>query len=418
MTERLLQFIWQFQYFNVRELATTAGESLLVIHPGQYNTNQGPDFSNAKIKLNNTTWAGTVELHIRSSDWNSHGHSADPNYRNVILHVVWMHDLDTGQSFPTLELQDKVPKLLLQKYRELVTNSAFIPCGQHIQTVSDITWLSWKEKLLVERLMIRTQTILQYLEASDFHWEETLWWLLARNFGQPVNSTVFEEMARSLPVSILSRHKHQLQQLEALLFGQAGLLDTVFSEQYPRMLQKEYRFLQKKYGLKTINSRPAFLRMRPSAFPTLRLAQLAIFQQQQDRFFSAIRDSKQPEELYAMLDITANDYWHYHYLFDETSAYRTKKLGKQMADSILINTVVPILFAWGYYHQKQEYKDKALGWLDRIAAESNSISKGFAELGLPAKSAFDSQAYIRLKKDYCDARRCLDCVVGNRLLRS
>ncbi|HNF44986.1 MAG TPA: DUF2851 family protein, partial [Ferruginibacter sp.] len=196
MTERLLQFIWQFQYFNTRALLTTEGESLQIIHPGRYNTNQGPDFSNAKIQVAGTTWAGTVELHINSSDWNIHGHSSDRNYRNVILHVVWNHDKNIGLPFPTLELQDKVSKLLLHKYEELVNASAFIPCGQRIQEVTDIAWLSWKEKLLVERLLVRTETILQQLESAGCSWEEILWWSLARNFGSPVNGAVFEEVAR------------------------------------------------------------------------------------------------------------------------------------------------------------------------------------------------------------------------------
>ncbi|HNA16548.1 MAG TPA: DUF2851 family protein, partial [Ferruginibacter sp.] len=264
MTERLLQFIWQFQYFNTRALLTTEGESLQIIHPGRYNTNQGPDFSNAKIQVAGTTWAGTVELHINSSDWNIHGHSSDRNYRNVILHVVWNHDMNIGLPFPTLELQDKVSKLLLHRYEELVNASAFIPCGQRIQEVTDIAWLSWKEKLLVERLLVRTETILQQLESAGCSWEEILWWSLARNFGSPVNGAVFEEIARSVPTTILARHKNQPQQLEALLFGQAGLLEEAFTEQYPRMLQKEYRFLNQKYRLKKINGSPAFLRMRPS----------------------------------------------------------------------------------------------------------------------------------------------------------
>ncbi|MFN8305405.1 MAG: DUF2851 family protein [Ferruginibacter sp.] len=418
MTERLLQFIWQFQYFNARELLTTEGEPLQVIQPGQYNTNQGPDFSNAKIQVAGTTWAGTVELHINSSDWKIHGHSSDRNYRNVILHVVWNHDKNIGLPFPTLELQDKVSKLLLHKYEELVNATAFIPCGQRIQEVTEIAWLSWKEKLLVERLLVRTQAILQQLESAGRSWEEILWWSLARNFGSPVNGALFEEIARSVPIMILARHKNQLQQLEALLFGQAGLLEEEFTEQYPRLLQKEYRFLDRKYRLKKINGRPAFLRMRPSAFPTVRLAQLAVFIQQSRHFFSVIRESEEIKDLYRMLDVTANDYWHYHYLFGETSAYRKKKLGRQLADSILINTVVPMLFALGHYHRMEAYKDKALRWLGSISAESNNITEGFSRLGLQAGSAFDSQAFIQLKHVYCDARRCLDCVVGAGLLRS
>jgi hypothetical protein len=219
MTERLLQFIWQFQYFNKTELATTDGEMVQVVFAGQYNTNQGPDFSDAKIRIDDTTWAGSVELHIKTSDWNKHQHQHDKNYNNVILHVVWEHDggrnsvpANTAERssvvpVPVLELQDRVSKILLQRYEELMNSSAFIPCEKSIATVNDITWTSWKDRLLAERLLRKSKTVETFLQQNNYHWEEVFWWLLARNFGIKVNTETFEAIARSVPLNMLGKHK-------------------------------------------------------------------------------------------------------------------------------------------------------------------------------------------------------------------
>lgn len=418
ITERLLQYIWQFQYFNSKDLRTTDGELLQVIHPGLYNTNQGPDFTDAKIRSGNTVWAGSIELHINTSNWKDHKHSGDINYKNVILHVVWEGDADLGLSFPTLVLQDKVSKILLSRYEELMHTGSFIPCEKNIQQVNTITWTAWKERLLVERLQSRTKFIFGLLEKNNTHWEETLWWLLAKNFGVSINSAAFEAVARSIPMGILAKHKNQVQQVEALLFGQAGLLDTEFEEDYPKLLQREYRFLSKKYSLRKIQTRIDFLRMRPSNFPTLRLAQLAILVHQSLHLFSLIKESTALHPVKEMLKVTANDYWHYHYVFDVSSSFKKKTLGEQMISNVLINTVVPILFAYGHHQNENLYKDKALKWLEEIAAEKNTVTKGFASLQLQNKTAFDSQAFLQLKNEYCDKKRCLDCAVGNKLLKN
>ena len=418
MTERLLQYIWQFQYFNSKELLTDEGESLQIIHPGIFNTNQGPDFAEGKIKIGDTTWAGSIELHINSSDWKNHKHSNDANYKNVILHVVWHHDVDLGLSFSTLILEDKIPKLLLKKYDELMNTESFIPCEKNIQHVNELTWRSWKERLMAERLQAKTQLIFDHLRDNNNHWEETLWWLLARSFGARLNNDSFEKIARSIPLSILAKHKTQIHQLEALIFGQAGLLDASFGENYPRLLQKEYKFLKNKYRLQKIQAPLVFLRMRPSNFPTIRLAQLAMLVNESLHLFSKIKESNDLEEIKELLAVTANDYWHYHYVFDETSAFSKKKLGEQMTDNILINTMIPILFAYGHQHRKIAYKDKALKWMELLGAEKNEITMGFASLQLENKTAFDSQAFIQLKNEYCNKRRCLDCSIGNKLLKN
>ncbi|GAB2810884.1 DUF2851 family protein [Ferruginibacter profundus] len=417
MTERLLQYIWQFQYFNKSELLTIEEEPLQIIHPGTYNTNQGPDFIDAKIKTGNTLWAGSIELHINSSDWKNHKHTGDANYKNVILHVVWQHDTDLQLPFSTLVLEDKVSKLLLAKYNELMNANSFIACEKMIHQVNTLGWLSWKERLLVERLQNKSLLIFDHLKKNNNHWEETFWWLLAKNFGAKVNSDAFEKIAQSISITILAKHKNQIHQLEALLLGQAGLLEQDFTEAYPQLLQKEYRFLKNKYQLQKAEAPLYFLRMRPANFPTVRLAQLAMLVHSSLHLFSSIKESQTVKEVKALLDITANDYWHYHYVPDEISAFKKKNLGAQMTGNILINTVVPVLFAWGLYHKENSYKEKALQWLTEIAAEKNAITKGFAALGIENVNAFDSQALLRLKNDYCNKKRCLDCAVANKLLK-
>lgn len=420
MTERLLQFIWQFQYFNKTELTTVTGDKLQIVLQGTLNTNQGPDFANAKIKIGNTTWAGAVELHIKTSDWQRHNHTDDPNYKNVILHVVWENDAEPRNRVvvPVLELQDKVSKILLQRYEELMNNSSFIPCEKSIASVRDITLKAWKDRLVAERLLRKAKSVDLLLQQSNYHWEECFWWMLARNFGMKVNASAFESLAKSIPVNILAKHKNQLNQLEALLLGQAGLLNKDFEEDYPAMLKKEYEFLKKKYKLQPIHDPVHFLRMRPGNFPTIRLAQLAALISESSHLFSKIKEESSLSVVRKWFDVTANDYWHYHYRFDEISAFKKKKPGSSMVDNIIINTIAPVLFAYGNYHSDNKYKLKALQWLEETASESNSITKGFQQSGVENKNACDSQALIELKNEYCNNKRCLDCAVGNYLLKN
>ncbi|HEX7904591.1 MAG TPA: DUF2851 family protein [Chitinophagaceae bacterium] len=416
MTERLLQFIWQFQYFNRNALSTLDGEAIQVLLPGHYNTNQGPDFTNAKIKIGTTTWAGTIELHVKTADWKKHKHHSDKNYKNVILHVVWEDD-ETRNAVPVLELKSRVSRLLLHRYNELMQTTGFIPCEKNITSIKDITWKSWQERLLAERLLRKAKTIETFLQQNNYHWEETFWWLLARNFGMKVNADAFESVARSIPINILAKQKYQVHQIEALLLGQAGLLKEAAEEDYPQLLQKEYKFQESKHGLHPIHLPLHFLRMRPGNFPTVRLAQLAMLVHESAHLFSKIKEAGSVKDVKRWFDVTANDYWHYHYRFDETSPYKKKKLGEVMIDNIIINTIAPVLFAYGSYHGEQKYKDKALQWLGETSAEKNVITKGFQELGIKNETAFDSQALIELKNEYCTKKRCLECVVGNSLLK-
>ena len=417
--ERLLQYIWLFQYFNKADLRTAAGEKIEIIFSGTWNKNQGPDFQDAQIKINETTLVGSVELHLKASQWLEHGHQSDSNFKNVVLHVVYENNLpDLANNIPVLELQNRISHLLLSRYNTLMQSGAFIACANSISEVNDITFCSWKERLLAERLTRKSEVVISFFQSSNHHWEETFWWMLARNFGMKVNADAFESIARSLPVNLLAKHKSQIHQLEALLLGQAGMLSGQCADQYAQLLQREYLFLKKKYNLQAVSIPVFFLRMRPGNFPSVRLAQLAMLIHQSQHLFSIVLESETIAQIKKLLSVTANDYWHYHYKLDEPSAYKKKSVGASMIDNIIINTVVPTVFAYGLNLKQEKYKTKAISWLEEITAEENTVSKGFAQCGLPVRTAFDSQALIELKTQYCDHKRCLSCSVGNALLRS
>lgn len=417
MNEKLLQYIWQFQHFNKGELTTSGGEKLDVLFPGNINRNQGPDFTDARIQRGKTKWAGNIELHLKSSDWKRHGHEQDRHYSNVILHVVWEND-KKGPDLPVLELKGRVSGLLLDKYHDWMNSTGFIPCEKSISTVKDIIWQSWKERLLTERLLRKSELILEFLALNNNHWEETCWWMLARNFGMKINADSFEAIARSIPVKLLAKHKNQIHQLEAILLGQAGLLEKKFSEQYPQMLQKEYRFLKKKYRLNPVQKPVSFLRTRPGNFPTIRLAQLAMLVSSSTHLFSKIRETVQLQDIKKLLAVTANDYWHYHYKMDEPSAFKKKQIGSAMVDNLVINFVCPMVFSYGLENGDESFKNRAIGWLTGLDSESNHIINKFRKNGVQVSTAFDSQACLELKNEYCGKKRCLECAVGNFLLKN
>jgi hypothetical protein len=417
MNERLLQFIWQFQYYSTHQLTTDEGEALQVVRAGEFNRNQGPDFLNGVVKIGETTWVGSIELHVKASDWDRHQHTNDPNYRNVILHVVWENDLPIDRS-ATLSLSERIPKILLERYRQLMQASLGQACRGFLPALTPMAWVAWKERLVAERLQKRSQRIAAMLEQGKHHWEEVLWWMLASNFGMKVNSEAFEATARSIPLIVIGRHKHLPVQLEAILLGQANLLNGHFDEDYPKMLQREYRFLKKKYSLVPHGVLPHFLRMRPANFPTVRLAQLAALLHRSIHLFSRLREIDDTEQLFGLLDVTANDYWHYHYRFDEPAEYQPKKLGRQMAENIIINTMAALLFAYGDHTRQEMYKEKAVRWLLDLTAEKNAITREWMAAGVENRSAFDSQALVELSQNYCNCQRCLECAVGNKVLRN
>ncbi len=421
MTENLLQFIWQFQYLNALSLTTTEGIQLQIIRPGTLNKQQGPDFTNAQINLNGTTWAGNIEIHILSSQWKKHKHDIDKQYDNVILHVVWSHDEDAlnsrGQNIPTLELKNRVSKILLQRYESLMQAKNFVPCAEHLPKLNYLQWTGWKQRLAIERLERKSTEINTQSGNNKYHWEEIFWWNLAKNFGIKVNAGAFELVAKSIPLNILAKKKNQLLVIEALLLGQAGLLQHEFEDEYPKMLQKEYSFISKKYSLKPINLPPAFLRMRPANFPTIRLAQLAKLICSSQHLFSKVLEIQNIKAIKDLMDITANDYWHYHYTFDNHTPFKPKKLGTQMIDNIIINTIIPVLFAYGIYKNENIFKEKALHWLSHITSEKNNIILAWKAHGVASSNALESQALVELKNNYCNLKKCLDCTVGFHVLR-
>ena len=417
MNERLLQFIWQHLYFNKDQLTTVGGDSISIVLNGMLNSNQGPDFLLAKIVINNIMWFGNVELHIKTSDWDKHGHTDDEHYSNIILHVVWEHDVKEEQQIPVLELKNRISASLLHRYNLLMEQNEFIPCENQLSDVSELVWSSWKERMIAERLFQKNEKINQLLQETNHHWEETFWQLLAGNFGMIVNRDAFEAIAKTLPVTVLAKHKNQIHQVEALLLGQAGLLNKQFSEDYPIMLQKEYQFLQKKYQLKPVNHLLHFLRMRPSNFPTVRLAQLAMLIHQSSHLFSKVIEAEEMNTIKQLLTVTANDYWHYHYMLDEPAEFRKKQLGKMMIENILINTIIPVLFAYAEHHADEKLKQKATQWLQELPKEKNRITRQWEAAGVKHETAFDSQGLLYLKKNYCNAKLCLSCAVGNSILK-
>ncbi len=422
MNERLLQFIWQFQYFNRQHLQTTQGEVLHIEKPGTLNQHQGPDFSEATIRIGTTKWVGNVELHILATDWYKHRHTEDRNYHNIILHVVWEEDGQVtdakGYPIPTLVLQPLISNILIERYRQMMENLVVLPCRTFLPALDELGWFAWKERLAAERLERKSAQILLLLKQSNHHWEEVCWWMLASNFGIKVNSTLFEMVAKTISITTLSRHKNQIHQLEALLLGQANLLHGKYDDAYAQLLQKEYFFLVKKYGLTPVKKQPAFLRMRPATFPTIRLSQLAMLLHQTVNLFSVIKETTDSKQLQSLFMVTANDYWHYHYRFDEPAAYQPRQLGKQMAENILINTIIPLLFAYGLYSKEESYKERAMQWLYQLPAEENQLTKRWKLAGTTLTTAVDSQALIELTNHYCLHKRCLDCAVGNKILKT
>jgi hypothetical protein len=417
MTEKLLQFIWKNRYFNQQALEITTGERLSIEYPGEENTHQGPDFLNARICINGNYWIGSVELHLFSSGWMKHNHSEDSNYRNVILHVVWKQDrLDFLRNIPQLELCNRISRLMMETYAGWMQKPVFIPCESSAFKTESKKWESWAAALLIRRLHRKMNLILDSLRRNQYHWEEQLWWMMAANFGNPVNTNSFETIARSIPFSLLAKHRHQFIQLEALLIGHANLLEPVFRDPYALLLKKEYYFLKKKYRLKKIYEPVHFLRMRPENFPGIRLSQLATLYSENISLFAWTLTCETTAELRNKLMVRANDYWHTHYVFDKTSPFREKKLGLTMCNNVIINSIIPLLYTYGKLNPDEVVLKKAISWLEQMPSEQNRVMEGWRRMGISVKKAAGSQALIELKKQFCDQRRCLECEIGKQLL--
>jgi hypothetical protein len=418
MTEKLLQFIWKNRYFNQQRLELTTGELLTIDYPGELNTYQGPDFVNARIRINGQSWIGSVELHLYSSGWEKHSHTEDGNYQNVMLHVVWKQDrLKIKRNIPQLELCNRIPKIMLDTYAGWMSKPVFIPCELSASKTGYHKWENWASHLLIMRLNRKMHQILDSLRLNQYHWEEQLWWMIARNFGNPVNAGTFESIARSIPFSLLAKHRNHFIQLEALFIGQANLLDRSFHDPYPMMLKREYDFLRKKYHLTKMYEPVHFLRMRPESFPCIRLSQLAAFCVQSAGLFAWILECETITQIRKKLSVKANDYWHNHYIFDKTSIFREKMVGRDMCDNIIINSIIPLLYTYGKMIPDTSSLKKAVLWLAQMPAEQNELMSSWKRIGVSVKKAAGSQALIELKKQFCDQRKCLECEIGKHLLQ-
>lgn len=422
MTEELLQYIWRYQRFK-NSLTTVEGNDIEIISAGNYNTNAGPDFLEAKIKIGNTQWAGNIEVHIKSSDWYLHKHQNDKAYNNIILHVVFEHDINVpdvnGNNIETVEIKNYLDEELIEKYQDFIKNKNWIPCSGMIKNVDDFIINNWLENLSIERLQYKVEDLIKKLNHYNNNWEQVFYETIARNFGFNLYADAFEMLAKSLPLACIAKHKNKLFQIEAMLFGQAGFLDENFADEYPNNLKSEYLYLKNKFKLSPIEKHLwKFLRNRPNNFPTIRIAQFASLLHLSSHLFSKIIGSKSVFELQSLFNLNCSEYWENHYTFDILSTVKSKKAGKGTINLLLINTVIPFIFAFGKIKDDETYIERALSFLDKLAAERNFITNNFNLLGVIAQNARQSQALNQLFKYYCTKKHCLRCSIGDHILNT
>ncbi len=418
MTEDFLHYLWQNGLFT-DSLSTTLGEPIQIISPGYHNFNSGPDFSDARLIISNTKWAGNVEIHINSSDWFKHGHQHDESYKNVVLHVVYNHDSDANPAgMPVCELAGKINLQLFEAYQKFLQESDFVPCIGEIKNISEIDLTLWLERMLIEKLQKKADFINEALERSQTDWEEAFYQMVARSFGFSINSLPFEMLSRSLPYKILIKHSNSLFQTEALIFGQAGLLSQDLIDPYAQSLFSEYNFLRKKYKLVPISSSLwKFLRLRPVNFPTIRLAQFAALIHKSGGKLFDIISLPTVDEMQEAMKVKPSDYWLNHYIFDNPSTTKSGNLGKSAVYLIIINAVLPFIFVYGSSNGDDNKCHKALSLFDQIPGERNSTIEKWAKAGIKVQSAFQTQALMGLKTCYCDKKKCLQCRIGNLIIK-
>ncbi|MFK7951477.1 MAG: DUF2851 family protein [Ekhidna sp.] len=420
MDEQFLHYIWKFQKFTNEELQLVDGSSLHIFHQGNHNHDSGPDFEEGRVKINDIEWAGHIEIHIKSSDWNKHGHQHDKAYNNVVLHVVWEDDeeiLVNNSPIPTLELKGRIDLTLLSKYQSHLDAKEDVLCTTQLSKVNQITISSMLDRVMSERLEQKASEILSLLKETKNDWEEAFYCTLARNFGFSVNKDAFVKLATSLPFKLLKKYTHQPKSIEALLFGQSGFLESAIDE-YQVELQKEFKFLQSKHQLKDpINkSEWKFGRMRPANFPSVRLSQFASLISQNPHLFTHLLEVKNVKEFIQTIHCDLSDYWIAHYDFGKVKKKKGMKIGDTTFHNIIINTLVPILAAYSKYSGNQHYMDRALELLELVPSENNRITKKWVSIGQNPKNALDTQAMIQLYKNYCQPQQCLSCNIGVALL--
>ncbi|MEI6883476.1 MAG: DUF2851 family protein [Bacteroidota bacterium] len=419
MTEQFLQYLWKYRLLNP-ELQTVRGEKVVVLHPGMQNTDGGPDFFNARLRMGNTIWAGNVEVHVRASEWIRHRHQFDPAYENVILHVVYENDQDIRMKqkgcIPTLELKNNFPSAIEQTFEQIMHNHQWIPCSGLLGSSGMPVFRLWAPALATERLNARSDFVLRLLdEYAD--WDEVFYIFLACGFGFRINSLPFELLARSLPLRIVRRNADSLFRLEALFYGQSGLIGKHGRDAYRRALTAEYRHQQVKYNLEPL--KPGLwkrMRLHPFNFPDIRISQFVQCLHACGAEPGFLYHSADKARLEEFLQPQASDYWKTHFRFGRNSGRMPKKMGRSSAHLLIINTIAPFLFAYGSAKDVSPYRIKALELLEGIGSEENHELRKWNDLGLKAGNALESQALIQLKRTYCDRRRCLECRIGLKLL--
>ncbi|MBS1624867.1 MAG: DUF2851 family protein [Bacteroidetes bacterium] len=425
MKEDLLHYIWRYSLYDTNALQTTAGEAVQIIRPGQYNTDAGADFTNARIRIGETLLAGNVEIHLHQRDWYAHGHDDDAAYNNVILHVVYDTDttptlLQNGQPLAVLSLKGHISTTLLQRYELLKGSLDKIPCAALIRSLPINTSLaSFYDRLVIERLQAKVAVIEAMLQQSRNDWDQVAFQMIATYYGGSVNKEPFQRLAASLPLTVVHKHRAEPKQIEALLFGQAGMLETEHDDEYPRSLRREYTYLRKLHNLQPLQLHEwKFFRIRPASFPTVKIAQLAALLAKEPHLFSGLLACGDRKDLQSFFEVEVNEYWHGHYQFDKPSAKGSTGIGHMLTDVVVINAVVPLLFCYGRYKGDDKLCQRAMDMLYEVAAENNAIIRMWDALGIKAQTANDTQALLQLRSDYCLRGRCLQCRIGHELLNS
>jgi hypothetical protein len=419
MKEEFLHFIWQYQKFNTAALTTTEGDLIQIISQGEINTNSGPDFFNAKIRIGDTIWVGNVEIHINSSAWIAHKHQNDSAYNNVILHVVYQNDkiiLDQrGNEIPCFELAGKIQYHLLQNYQNMMASKGKLACENSISTIDAFTKNGCKENLAIERLERKVDEIQQLLVTSKGDWEEVSYKMLLRVFGQEVNKEPFITLSQYLPYHIL-RKQDSFLQIEALIFGVSGFLSEK-NDTHAISLQNEFLYLQKKYGFKTMDKEQwKFMRMRPGNFPTVRLAQLVSLIDQNRRFLRLLIEESDLKTSKTNFLIRVEGYWKEHYSFGKRWSKTNVQMGQSFLNHMYINAFIPLLFAYSKDCDDSQLQEKSINWLQEIPGEKNRIVSMFQAHGFEANNAMDSQGIIQLFRNYCEPKKCLNCAIGYKIL--
>ena len=421
MQEDFLHYVWQHKKMSLKSLKTTAQDPITLKAVGLANVNSGPDFFNAQVRIGTQMWAGNVEIHVKSSDWYVHHHETDAAYDNVILHVVWEHNMEIYRKdntpIPTLELKNYVLPHTYKNYNTLLNQKQYwIPCEPNMKEVEAFTVNHWLERLYLERLEGKYKAIETQLIESKQNWEAVLFWQLAKNFGLKVNGDAFLSIAKSMDFSVIRKSQFEAHQLEALFFGQAGLLETEAQDAYVSELKSTYAFLKTKFSISNKGVLPVqFFRLRPPNFPTIRLSQLAALYSRSSNLFSSIIEAQTLEQLHAVFEGATSKFWDTHYTFEKTSKSTPKTLTKSFINLLVINTIVPIKFAFNKYNRQSNQED-VVAIMRKIPMEHNSIVDKFHTLYAFGKTALDSQALIQLQQNYCSKNKCLHCAIGSALL--